>query len=615
MSESSRLWVGREEYGGIPTPTRRGDPNPPHWRLEAVAATERPRSISLGRDGRTLALIQDRDTSDVWLLDVETGEQSRLTTGRAPMPYWEDTTPAISPDGSTVAYADGGWILLVAVAGGPPRKLLEAGSPVWLGDDRLVVTVERDECSRLAVVATDDPWPQRLVRSSPGLETVGDEGDAAVSPDGRRVAFGFTPRTDLNRTEIRLVDVETGEARALTGAASVHDRTPVWSPDGATLVFRAQRGEWDDLHAVGVAGGEERVLAAIGADLSEVAWHPDGSRLAAIRFARFTHDLVVVDATSGAVEVVATGGVWGAPHWTAAAALVATYEDHATPPEVRLVVGGDAKRLLAPAPRPVRAAPHVRPEEVSFRSSDGTEIEGLLFRPAGTTRPAPAVVYPHGGPTDRYGDDWDGHVQYFVDKGYAWLAHNFRGSTGRGKTFERLNFDDWGGGDVRDCLAAADFLRALDWVDGNRLAIFGASYGSYLSLCSAVEDAGARFRCAVCKYGDCDLMTTWTQGDREGVLYCGENMLGSPRDDPEAWRRGSPVLRLDRLAVPVLVAHGELDARVHPKQSEELVAELRRLGKTFEYVTYPTEAHGFLRAGPQLDFYRRLERFLDWYLL
>ncbi len=68
--------------------------------------------------------------------------------------------------------------------------------------------------------------------------------------------------------------------------------------------------------------------------------------------------------------------------------------------------------------------------------------------------------------------------------------------------------------------------------------------------------------------------------------------------------------------MPLLIAHGERDERVSPKQSEQLVAELRRLGgKTFEYVTYPTEGHGLLRAGPQVDFYRRLERFLDWHLL
>ncbi len=611
MSEPRSRWVGKEAYGGLPTPMRRGDPSPPRWRLEAVAATERPRSPSVSKDGRLLAFIHDRDTSDVWLLDLDGGEPQRLTTGREPMPYWEDTTPAISPDNAWVAYAEGGWVWIVATAGGPPRKVVEAGSPLWLGSDRLVVTIERDERSRLAVVSVADPWPQPLVRSAEGLDPVGDEGRAAVSPDLRHVAFEFTPRSDLNRTEIRLVAVETGVTRALTGAPSTHDREPTWSPDGTRLAFAAQRDEWYELRAVELATGEERVLAVEEADFSGPRWHPDGSRLAAVRSARFTHDLVVVDAGGGGVDLVAAGGNWGAPAWTARGELVATYEDHATPPELRR----DLASLVRPAPAAVLSAPHVTPEEVQFASSDGLVVEALLFRPAESRRLAPAVVYPHGGPTDLYGDDWDGHAQYFLDKGYAWLALNYRGSIGRGKTFERMNFDDWGGGDVQDCLAAADFLHSLDWVDGGRLAIFGASYGSYLSLCSAVEDAGQRFRCAVCKYGDCDLLTTWSQGDREGVYYCGENMLGHPSENREAWLRGSPVHRLDRLAVPLLIAHGERDARVHPKQSEELVAELRRLGKTFEYVTYPTEAHGFLRAGPQLDFYRRLERFLDWHLL
>ena len=94
----------------------------------------------------------------------------------------------------------------------------------------------------------------------------------------------------------------------------------------------------------------------------------------------------------------------------------------------------------------------------------------------------PAVVYPHGGPTDAYADEWDGHAQYFVDKGYAWLAINFRGSTGYGRDFERRNHGVWGVDDTKDCLAAADFLRTLDWVDGERLGIFGASYGSYMAL-------------------------------------------------------------------------------------------------------------------------------------
>ncbi len=613
MPEPLSVWIGKEEYGGVPTPTRRGDPNPPHWRLEAIAATERPRSISIGSDGRAVAFIQDRDTSDVWLLDLDDGGVSRLTAGRDPAPYWEDTTPVVSPDGGLVAYGGGGWTWLVPTAGGPPRKLVEASSPIWLGDDRLVVTVERDESSTLAIVAVTDAWPQRLVRSGEGLDLHGDEGQAAVSPDLSRVAFAFIPRADLNRTEIRIVDVETGTARALTGTAGVHDRGPVWSPDGTTIAFIAQRDEWYELRAIELTTGEETVLASENADFSELAWHPDGLRLAAVRSARFTHDLVTVG-VAGGVELVAVGGTWGTPLWSADGAIVATYEDRATPPEVRLVHDTHTRSLVSSAPLSVRRAPCIAPEEVRFPSRDGLEIEAFLYRPAGTRR-APAVVYPHGGPTEFYGDDWDGHAQYFVDKGYGWLALNFRGSTGRGKTFERLNFDDWGGGDRDDCLAAADYLCTLEWVAGDTLAIFGASYGSYMALCAAVEDAGERFRCAVCKYGDCDLLTTWSQGDREGVFYCGENMLGHPAENRAPWERGSPVGRLDRLAVPLLIAHGELDQRVHPKQSEELVAELKRLGKTFEYVTYPTEGHGFLRAGPQIDFYRRLERFLDWYLL
>ena len=616
MPEPVEMWIGKEEFGGVPTPTRRDAPRASQWTLEAIAATERARSLAPSSAGDRIAFIQDRDTSDVWLLDVGAREALRMTTRREVQPYWEDTPPALSPDGTQIAYGDEGAVWLVPTSGGPPRRLVEADSPVWVDDGRLVVVVERDDRYRLALVSLDDAWLQPLVRSSPELDGQGDEGDAKVSPDGTEVAFTFRPRADLNRTEIRIVAVESGEARALTGAPGVHDHEPAWAPDGSVLAFTAQRGEWYDLRTVDPRNGNERSLVSEEADFSEPRWDREGRRLVAVRSRGFTRELVSVDAESGAVSVLGPGGSWETPLPLPDGRIAATYEDQATPPELRVVPDGDGGvTLLGGAPALVRAARHVRPEEVTFRSGDGLEIGALLFRPPGRDTAAPAVVYPHGGPTDLYGDQWDGHAQYFVDKGYAWLALNYRGSTGRGKTFERLNFNDWGGGDVQDCLAGADFLRSLDWVDSRRIAVFGASYGSYLALCSVTEDGGTRFRCGVCKYGDCDLLTTWSQGDRDGILYCGENMLGHPSANRDVWVRGSPVHRLSNVQVPLLIAHGERDRRVHPKQSEQLVAELRRLGKTFEYVTYPTEAHGLLRAGPQIDFYRRLERFLDWYLL
>jgi dipeptidyl aminopeptidase/acylaminoacyl peptidase len=617
MPEPLGIWLGKEEYGGVPTPTRRGRPDPPHWRLEAIGATERPRHVSVGRGGKTLVFIQDRDTSDVWTMDLGDRLPRRLTTGRDPMPYWEDTAPALSPDGATVAYADQGAVWLVASLGGPPRRLLEGGDPVWLDDARLVVSCERDDTSRLALVDVVDPWPRRLAAEHGDLDDVGDEGQAAVSPDGSLVAYTFSARSDLSRSEIRVASVATGEVRALSGTPSTHDRSPQWSPDGATIVFASERPGWYELYRVGLDGSAQQLTHGQ-ADFFEHRWHPDGDRLVAVRGRRGRYDLVLVDADSGAVTELSQGGTWGRPHWATDDTIVATYEDQLTAPQLRLVRPGSAPaELHAPTPLMILAAPHVAPEEVVFASFDGVEIPGYLFRPrdASRERPAPAVVYPHGGPVSCYGDEWDGHAQYFVDKGYAWLAPNYRGSTGYGRDFERLLHGRIGVDDTRDCLAAADYLRSLDWVDGDRLAIFGASWGSFLALLAVTDDPEHRFRCAVCQFGDCDLLTSWAQGDREGVLEALENLAGPPWAAREAYRAGSAVLRLENVRAPILVAHGEQDRRVHPKQSEELVAELRRLGKTYEYVTYPTEAHGFLRAGPHLDFYRRLERFLDWYLL
>ena len=480
------IWVGKDEAEGIPVQDRKDTKPPPHWRLEPIAATERPRSLAVAADRTRAVFIQDRDTSDVWILDLRPGAiPERLTSGRDPMPYWEDTDPQLSPDGTQVAYAQGGHVWLVAAAGGPPRKLLEADAPVWVDDATLVVSVERGDASRLAVVGVADPWPRRLATGHGDLEAHGDEWGAAVSPDRTEVAYVFTPRADLNRSEIRVASLDGGTVRAVTGTPRMQDRAPAWSPDGATLAYVSERSGWWALHVVGADGSGERQLTGAAADHGEPAWHPDGDRIAVTRGVRNRIGLAVVDAASGAVTEVAAGGVHGAPQWTADGAIAATYEDHATPPQLRLVTPGDAPvPLLTPSPLAVRSAPHAAPEDVVFASRDGLEIPAMLFRPRDVSpeRPVPAIVYPHGGPTDAYQDAWDGHLQYFVDKGYAWLAVNFRGSTGYGREFERANHDVWGVKDTWDCLAAADHLRTLDWVDGDRLGIFGASYGSYMSL-------------------------------------------------------------------------------------------------------------------------------------
>ncbi len=613
MAEEASIWVGRDEHNGVLSEPRSDVEPPPHWRLEAIVRTPRPRSLTVSADRRQVVYIEDAETSDVWLLDFEDPRPRRLTTGRAPAPYWEDIEPRLSPNGQTVAYGDEGHVWIAPTAGGPPRRLVEGGSPVWVGNARLVVTVERDRATRLAVIDTADPWPRRLASRHFDLVEHGDEGQAAISPDATEVAYTFTPRADLNRSEIRVASLKSGEVRALTGTPRMHDREPNWSPDGQQLLYASERSGFYELHLVAADGSGERQLTNAQADHSETDWHPDGKRVLAVRGRRNRFDVVCVDAEDGSAELVEEGGTWSSPHWAGAGGIVAAYEDHATPPELRLSTHA---QLHSPAPMAIRSAPYAKAEDVSYRSFDGLEIPAFLMRPANASAaaPVPAVVYPHGGPTSFYGDEWDGFAQFFVDKGYAWLAINFRGSTGYGRDFERANHGVWGVEDTRDCLAAADYLRTLDWVDGERLGIFGASYGSYMALLSVTDDPEQRYRCAVAKYGDCDMVSSWAQGDREGVQDL-ERMMGPPAAARAEYRAGSAFHRLENVQVPVLVAHGELDKRVHPKQSELLTGELRRLGKTFEYVTYPTEAHGLLRAGPALHFYQRLERFLDWYLM
>ena len=535
MAES--LWVGKDEYGGVRAQPRKDDPTPPHWRLEAIAQTPRPHSISCAA-GLAVFVQAAAETSDVWLLDLEAGgEPERLTTGRAPAPYWEDTSAALSPDGSTVAYADEGHVWLV-----PRRAARRASSsrparPVWLDDARLVVAVERDDTPRLAVVDVADPWPRRLAVAHGELDPHGDEGDAAVSPDGREVAFTFTPRADLNRTrDPRRRRRRRRRARG-HGRADMHDNSPAWSPDGATLAYASERSGFYELH---LAGAEDRPLTSAGADHLELGWHPDGTRLRRRRAGGAPLRPRVVDAATGEAEVVADGGTWGSPSWTPGGAIVATYEDHATPPELRLAGGG--RTLHAPAPRAVAARP--------VRRARGGRVP-LLRRPGDPGLPAPAR---------------DASAEHPVPASSIRTAAQPTPTSTTG-TATRSTSSTRATRGWRSTSAARPARARLRAPQPRRLGrrrhartasprptTCARSTGSTATASHLrrqlrlLHGAGARhrrprhrFRCAVGKYGDCDLLTSWAQGDRDGVQYL-ERMMGHPRRAREAYRA--------RLALP-----------------------------------------------------------------
>ncbi|HUF98732.1 MAG TPA: S9 family peptidase [Ilumatobacter sp.] len=617
------MWVGVDDFGGIANPGRPDIAPPPHWRLELVDAVERPRHPEVSPDGSQVAFVLDRDTSDIWTLDLgmDLGSRpaapTRLTVGRTLAAYWADGGPAWSPNGELIAYEHGSKVWVVPSRGGLPRHVCDGTTPVWIDDMQLVVTITQDRpgggtdaLARVTVPPAGDP------ASLPSLLTggFGDRGSATVSPDRRRVASTMHHRDDLNCTSTHVTDLQTGVDIVIAETAKRHTAAPAWSPDGTQVGFTDESPGWHEIFVAPADGSEPATQLTHGAaDFADLRWSEHG--IVATRSRAGIADLVHVDTSTGKATVLAEGGTWSSPR-LGGDGIVACHESHETPPRLCLVsVTGEVTDLLAPAPSAIKVAPHVVPEHVSYRSLDGMEVHGWLFRPATATsdQPVPAVVYPHGGPTSVTGDEWDGVAQYFVDKGYAWFSVNVRGSTTYGREFERANHGVCGVRDTEDCLAAYDHLASLDWVDAKRVGIFGSSYGSYMALHALVDDPHHRYACGVAKYGDCDILTSWALGDLVGRLDL-ERMMGHPSQQREAYEAGSPIHRVDQITAPILIAHGAHDDRVHPKQSIELVEALKRENKTYEYVTYTTEAHGFLRTGPFLHFYGRLERFFDWYL-
>jgi dipeptidyl aminopeptidase/acylaminoacyl peptidase len=180
--------------------------------------------------------------------------------------------------------------------------------------------------------------------------------------------------------------------------------------------------------------------------------------------------------------------------------------------------------------------------------------------------------------------------------------------------FEHANHFAWGIGDTRDCLHGARYLGELDWIDPGRIAIYGGSYGGYMTACCLSRDPDYLFACGVSKYGDAHLVTSWAQCNRQLRLYT-EAPLGHPSKRRQVYLDGSPLFQVENVRKPVLILHGLEDDVVPPEASEEWVEALRRAGKNFEYKTYPGEPHGFLKRANQLDVWTRVERFLDWHLL
>jgi dipeptidyl aminopeptidase/acylaminoacyl peptidase len=605
------------ERNGWPSVDRPDLRPPDGWSLDLINSLNLIHHHELSPDGEQVAFVWERDgRSDIFVMPTAGGWPRRLTPNRSKTIYWWDGMPRWSPDGQWLAFAMNGHVQVVPAGGRAlPRTVTDftsaASSPVWMPDSAgLIVSVTRDETTVLLLTDRDGGWPRALA------ETPGDNLDAAPSPDGRFVVYTHRPLDDLNRWELCLVEVTTGQIRQLTGAPKEKDWSPQWSPNGQQIAFLSQRSGYTEVWVIRPDDEAMQQLTHSNQDVGEFAWSPDGRLLAVTIHRQEYVDLALVEIDSGAIRDVATGiGVFSNLNWSPGGRYLTVEHEAATlPPDLYRVdiPGGQMTQLTFSMPPALAAQPLVTPEHLTYRSFDGLEIPALLWKPANPN--GAAIVRPHGGPADQYLSQWDALAQYFLAKGYTFFTPNFRGSSGYGRDFEHANYNDWGVGDTQDILHGAKTLpKRAGWVDPQRIGIFGSSYGGYMVACCLARDPEYLFACGVSKYGDANVYSSWGQCERTTRLYT-EMMLGHPRANWPAYLAASPIWEIENVRAPVLLLHGLEDDVVPPQSSEEWAEALRRHDKIFEYKTYAGEPHGFLRYETEMDWQRRTERFFDWYL-
>ncbi len=604
------------ERHGWPSVDRPDLKPPDGWSLALVNSVNLIHHHALSPDGTEVAFVWERDgRSDIFVQPIAGGWPRRVSPDRGRTIYWWDSPPQWSPDGRWLAFSMNGHVCVAPADGrGLPRALTDfadaAWSPVWLPDShRLIVTAQRRDAFSLLLTDRGGSWPRSLADDNGG-----DNGEAAPSPDGQRVAYIHRPFDDLNRWELRLIDITNGQTATLFGRSKEKAWSPRWSPDGQRVYFLSQQSGWTEVWAVRPDGEGLHQLTQLGRDVAEFAISPDGAQLAVTAIREGDVDLLLVEvATSEARALRAAGGCYAAPHWSPDGRFLTVEYEHATQPSDLYRVdahSGSMTQLTFSRLPAFDALDLVTPEPIRYRSYDGLDIPALLWQPAKPN--GAAIVRPHGGPADHYLNQWDGLAQYFLAKGYTFLTPNFRGSTGYGRAFEHANYHSWGVGDTQDVLHGARFLHTQG-VDPARIGILGSSYGGYMVACCLARDPDYLFACGVSKYGDANVYSSWAQCERTTRLYT-EMMLGHPRDNWAAYRAASPIHEMANVRAPILLLHGLEDDVVPPQASEEWAEALRRHDKTFEYVTYAGEPHGFLRYETEMDWMRRTERFFDWYL-
>lgn len=265
------------------------------------------------------------------------------------------------------------------------------------------------------------------------------------------------------------------------------------------------------------------------------------------------------------------------------------------------------------------AAPWLKEEEmavmkpIQYRSRDGLTIHGYLTLPNGLDpENLPLIIHPHAGPQWRNSWGFDSRVQFLANRGYAVLQVNYRGSEGYGKEFLRAGFRQWGLRMQDDITDGADWLIDGGIADRDRVGIFGWSYGGYAAL-AGLTFTPELYACGLDLWGISNYFTLYESFPPywRPFLEQVNERWGDPVADSLQMYETSPVFHVERIRAPVFIAQGANDPRVRMSQSEQMVDELEKHGKEYEYYLIEGEGHAFSNEEKAIALMRRIEAFLS----
>ncbi|MBK8269188.1 MAG: S9 family peptidase [Planctomycetes bacterium] len=465
------------------------------------------------------------------------------------------------------------------------------------------------------------------------LDLDGNIMDPSWSPDGLHLAVKVspTPLTDDKYMASRVQIVDVGARKVATRIENPGKLGQVeWSPDGKNLAMISAEDLNDPaegrLLIVSSEGGAMRdVLPDFLGHVKSIAWQDADTvmYLADIGtetiFAKVDVDgssqKTIVPATAG--ETILDGislsddGLRGA--------FIGNSRLH--PNEVFLMKHGDEglKRLTDSNPW-LGILSMARQESITYKARDGLEIGGVLIHPL-DEKPGkryPLIVSVHGGPEAHESDGWITNYsrpgQAAAARGYAVFYPNYRGSTGRGVAFSKLDQADYAGAEFDDIVDGIRHLVSIGLVDEKKVGVTGGSYGGYASAWCATK-LTEHFAASVMFVGITDLISKVGTTDIPNEMYLVHARRWPWEGHWDWFRERSPLYHADQSKTPLLILHGKDDPRVHPSQSMELYRFMKTIGKTpVRLVLYPGEGHGNSKAAARLDYNLRMLQWFDHYL-